>query len=122
MILTHVFSLRKDNRHLQRRIKNFEEKYQERRMHRQQQLTRSQLNRPNHSRQPSQYTDNSQHYWGSENSIDLYPELGPNAPLIQYDSNQESSLKKQQKTTKYGTSKDKKSHNPIPGGKRKMAQ
>ena len=31
MILTHVFSLRKDKRHLQRRIKNFEEKYQERR-------------------------------------------------------------------------------------------
>ena len=32
MILTHVHSLRKDNRNLQRRIQNFEEKYQERKM------------------------------------------------------------------------------------------
>ena len=34
MILTHVFSLRKDNRQLQRRIQNFEEKYQERKIQR----------------------------------------------------------------------------------------
>ena len=48
--------------------------------------------------------------------------MGPNAPLIQYDSNNESPLKRQQK--KYGTSKDVSSHSqkPIPGGRRKMAQ
>jgi len=36
MVLTHIHSLMKDNRQLQRRIQNFEEKYQERKAMRKQ--------------------------------------------------------------------------------------
>lgn len=41
-------------------------------------------------------TDQSQRACETENSIDLYPELGPNAPLIQ----------EKKPSMRYGTSKD----------------
>jgi len=87
MILTHVFSLRKDNRHLQRRIKNFEDKYQERKLQKQKQVSLIQSN-VKHSRNESNITDRSAKNFDTENSIELYPELGPNTPLIKYEVDQ----------------------------------
>ena len=77
MMLTHVFSLRKDNRHLQRRIQNFEDKYQERK-------AKKRMSRQyNHSRQSSIMTDHaSTKHLETENSIDMYPELGPNKAAL----------------------------------------
>ena len=72
MILSHVFSLRKENRHLLRRIQNFEEKYNERK--------RRKNTKGTHSRQNSNVDER---LFDTENSIDLYPEMGPQVPTIE---------------------------------------
>ena len=57
-------------------------------------------------------TDKSQRFYETENSIELYPELGPNTPLIQVESN--SSRHEAGKAARYGTSKDEKQRRSKP--------
>ena len=60
----------------------------------------------NHSKHESVITDTSQggKGWETENSIELYPELGPNTPLIRHEV--DDGLRRRMVKDRYVTHKD----------------